>query len=397
MRPGGSDSATFDNVLELLVLAGRSLPHAVMMMIPEAYARPRRPARRPQGLLRLPLVPDGAVGRPGGGRASPTAASIGATLDRNGLRPGRWLETKDGWVMLGSETGVLDDRAAERRAQGPPAAGQALPRRPRARAGSSRTRRSSARSPRQQPYARVVRRATSCSFDDLPAARAARAARRAAAPAPARLRLHRRRTCACSSRRWRATGEEPIGSMGNDTRARRPLRPAPAAVLLLQAALRAGHEPADRPDPRVDRDERWAPASAPSATCSTRRPSTRTSSSSSQPILRNGELETLRQVDHDVFQAHTIDITWPVAEGPDGHASAALEPSLRRGRTTRSPRGVNILILSDRAHRPRPRADPVAARGRRRPPPPRARGHAPAGRPRRSSPASRARSTTSRR
>ena len=43
--PGGSDSANFDNVLELLVLAGRSLPHALMMMIPEAYARPRRPAR----------------------------------------------------------------------------------------------------------------------------------------------------------------------------------------------------------------------------------------------------------------------------------------------------------------------------------------------------------------
>ena len=87
------------------MLAGRSLPHAVMMMIPEAYAGPRRPARRPQGLLRLPLVPDGAVGRPRRGRASPTAASIGATLDRNGLRPGRWLETKDGWVVLGSETG----------------------------------------------------------------------------------------------------------------------------------------------------------------------------------------------------------------------------------------------------------------------------------------------------
>ena len=46
VRPGGSDSATFDNVLELLMLAGRSLPHAVMMMIPEAYAGPRRPPRR---------------------------------------------------------------------------------------------------------------------------------------------------------------------------------------------------------------------------------------------------------------------------------------------------------------------------------------------------------------
>ena len=58
---------------------------------------------------------------------------IGATLDRNGLRPGRWLETKDGWVVLGSETGVMDVPAEQRQAQGPPAARQALPGRPRAR------------------------------------------------------------------------------------------------------------------------------------------------------------------------------------------------------------------------------------------------------------------------
>ena len=83
---------------------------------------------------------------------------IGATLDRNGLRPGRWLETKDGWVVLGSETGVMDEPAEQRRAQGPPAAGQALPRRPRARAGSSTTARSSARSPPRQPVRRLVRR-----------------------------------------------------------------------------------------------------------------------------------------------------------------------------------------------------------------------------------------------
>ncbi len=65
VRPGGSDSATFDNVLELLVLAGRSLPHAVTMMIPEAYAGTRRRAGRGQGLLRLPQLPDRAVGRAG--------------------------------------------------------------------------------------------------------------------------------------------------------------------------------------------------------------------------------------------------------------------------------------------------------------------------------------------
>src|SRR4051794_2447244 len=107
VRPGGSDSATFDNVLELLVLAGRSLPHAVMMMIPEAY----------EG---RDDIPDDLKGfyafhsclmEPWDGPAAVAFTDgrvIGATLDRNGLRPGRWLETTDGWVVMGSETGVID-------------------------------------------------------------------------------------------------------------------------------------------------------------------------------------------------------------------------------------------------------------------------------------------------
>ena len=107
VRPGGSDSATFDNVLELLMLAGRSLPHAVMMMIPEAYAGPRRPARPPQGLLRLPLVPHGAVGRPGRGRASPTAASSARRSTATACAPAAGRRRKDGHVVLGSEAGLL--------------------------------------------------------------------------------------------------------------------------------------------------------------------------------------------------------------------------------------------------------------------------------------------------
>ena len=62
---------------------------------PRGLRGPRRPPRRAQGLLRLPLVPDGAVGRPRGGRFT-NGRVVGATLDRNGLRPGRWVETKDG-------------------------------------------------------------------------------------------------------------------------------------------------------------------------------------------------------------------------------------------------------------------------------------------------------------
>ena len=79
---------------------------------PGGLRGPRRPLRRAQGLLRLPLVPHGAVGRAGRRRLH-DGRVVGATLDRNGLRPGRWVETKDGHVILGSETGMLDVAPAE--------------------------------------------------------------------------------------------------------------------------------------------------------------------------------------------------------------------------------------------------------------------------------------------
>ena len=59
----GSDSGMFDNVLELLLLAGRSLPHAMMMMIPEPWSNHESMSQRAQGLLRVPRLPDGALGR----------------------------------------------------------------------------------------------------------------------------------------------------------------------------------------------------------------------------------------------------------------------------------------------------------------------------------------------
>src|SRR6201999_2593011 len=108
VRSGGSDSATFDNVLELLVLSGRSIPHAVMMMIPEAYeGRTDMPED-----LRGFYAYHSCLMEPWDGPAAVAFTDgrvIGATLDRNGLRPGRWPEAHDGWVVLGSETGVLDE------------------------------------------------------------------------------------------------------------------------------------------------------------------------------------------------------------------------------------------------------------------------------------------------
>ena len=107
VRPGGSDSGTFDNVLELLVLAGRSLPHAIMMMIPEAYQGREDISEELAGFYAYHQCLMEAWDGPAA-IAFTDGRVIGATLDRNGLRPGRWLETKDGWVVLASETGVLE-------------------------------------------------------------------------------------------------------------------------------------------------------------------------------------------------------------------------------------------------------------------------------------------------
>ena len=107
LRDDISDSASLDGLMELLVLGGRSPAHAMSMLIPEAHrGRPELPAGGAR-LLRLPLLARRALGRPRGGGVQ-DGRVIGATLDRNGLRPGRWLVTKDGWVVFASEAGVIE-------------------------------------------------------------------------------------------------------------------------------------------------------------------------------------------------------------------------------------------------------------------------------------------------
>jgi glutamate synthase (ferredoxin) len=106
IMPGQSDSAAFDNALELLHLAGRSLPHAVSMMMPEAWenddlmAEERRNFYRYHSALMEPWDGPAAV-------AFTDGRLVGATLDRNGLRPARYSVTKDGRVIMASEDGAL--------------------------------------------------------------------------------------------------------------------------------------------------------------------------------------------------------------------------------------------------------------------------------------------------
>jgi glutamate synthase (NADPH/NADH) large chain/glutamate synthase (ferredoxin) len=103
----GSDSAIFDNMLELLVLAGRPLPHAMMMMVPEAWQNVPAMSADKRAFYEY----HSAIMEPWDGPAALMFCDdryIGATLDRNGLRPARYTVTVDGLIVMASETGVLD-------------------------------------------------------------------------------------------------------------------------------------------------------------------------------------------------------------------------------------------------------------------------------------------------
>ena len=107
INPNGSDSAMFDNTLELLHLAGRSLPHAVMMMIPEPWSHHETMDDTRKAFYQY----HACLMEPWDGPAAMTFTDghvIGAVLDRNGLRPARYYVTKDDLVILASEAGVLD-------------------------------------------------------------------------------------------------------------------------------------------------------------------------------------------------------------------------------------------------------------------------------------------------
>ncbi|MQM24823.1 glutamate synthase large subunit [Glycomyces albidus] len=105
--PGGSDSLNFDEVVELLHLGGRSLPHAMLMMVPEAWEHNATMDPKRRDFYRY----HASIMEPWDGPAAvcfTDGVQIGAVLDRNGLRPARWWRTTDDLVVLASEAGVVD-------------------------------------------------------------------------------------------------------------------------------------------------------------------------------------------------------------------------------------------------------------------------------------------------
>ena len=237
----GSDSAMFDNVLELLVLAGRSLPHAVMMMIPEPWAghesmnEKKRAFYEYHSCLMEPWDGPAAIAFTDGVR-------IGATLDRNGLRPVALLRDQGRPGGDGVGGGRSRHPGRPRAAEGPAAARADVPRRHRG--GPGRRGRGDQAAHRQ----RAAVRRLAARQPRLAAGRAggpqrARGRPRDGPAAAARLRLHPRGPRAAAH----ADGQGRRRARGLDGQRHAPGGPlgqAAAALQLLQAALRAGHEPA---------------------------------------------------------------------------------------------------------------------------------------------------------
>jgi glutamate synthase domain-containing protein 2/glutamate synthase domain-containing protein 1/glutamate synthase domain-containing protein 3 len=341
VRPGGSDSATFDNVLELLMLAGRSLPHAIMMMIPEAYADRDDLPDHLKGFYAF----HSCLMEPWDGPAAVCFTDgrvIGATLDRNGLRPGRWCQTKDGHVVLGSEAGLLGIPAERMERLGRLQPGKLfLVDLEQGRiVADEEVKRTVAT---QQPYGEWFDENT-VHFSDLPEAHVT-----LTGVEPTRARQlafgYTQEDLRVLLTPMAATGAEPIGSMGNDNALpvlsdRRP----PLFSYFKQLFAQVTNPPID--PIREEIVMSLGTAVGAELDLLDESPQHAHQLVMDQPILRNHELETLRNVSHDVFRAHTIDITFAIAEGPDVLQQRVAEVCDEAYDAIAG--GVNVLILSDR-------------------------------------------------
>ncbi len=272
---------------------------------------------------------------------------VGATLDRNGLRPGRWVETTDGHVVLGSESGLLDIPPEQIRRLGRLQPGKLFLvdlERGRIVEDEEVKREVSTRHPYGEWFAR-----NAVPFAELPASEQV-----TLSDQPLHLR---QRAFGYSQEDLRVLlapmaidGAEPIGSMGNDVSLAVLSDQAPPLFSYFKQLF------AQVTNPPIDPIREEIVMSLATSLGNERNLFDETPEHAhklllDQPILLNRELETLRHVDHDVYAARTIDITWPVAEGTDG-MSDAIERICRQAREAIAER-VNIVILSDRQLSPR--------------------------------------------
>ncbi len=341
VRPGGSDSAALDNVLELLVRGGRSLPHALMMLVPQAYhGRPDLPQEvvdfyRYYSYRMEPWDGPACVSFTDG-------RVIGAALDRNGLRPGRWAITSDGWVLLASEAGTLavDEAKVVRKGRLKPGklfvvdlpGGRVMA------DGEAEL-----EVARKHPYGQWCQRAI-VRLDHLPEAMSR--------PAAVDDLTTRQAALGWTQEDLRvllgplaASGKEPSGSMGND---------APLAVLSDQSPSLFNYFKqrfAQVTNPAIDPVREALVMSlettlGPSDNLLREAPQKSRKLLLEQPVLLPEELARIVGADQTVLPARCLDATWEVAEGPEGLALALTGLCTAADIAIRD--GAGLLVISDR-------------------------------------------------
>src|SRR5215213_5117917 len=344
---GQSDSACFDNALELLFMGGYSLPHALMMLIPEAWAgnplmdENRRAFYEYHAALMEPWDGPAAM-------AFTDGRLIGATLDRNGLRPSRYLVTDDGFVVLASEMGVLDipENSIVRKWRLQPGKMLLIDLEQKRIISDDELKRDLAA---RHPYKEWLKR-TQLVLREVPLAKT----RRPKSHVPL---LDRQQAFGYTQEDLKLlmapmaqTGQEAVGSMGNDA----PISAMSNRPKLLDTYFKQNF--AQVTNPPIDPIREELVMSLVSFIGP--RPNLLDLKGTSehmrlevaQPILTNEELERIRTigvVKDNPFRTVTIDITYDVANGPE-YMDAALE-AVCAGAERAVKDGYNIIILSDRA------------------------------------------------
>ena len=341
--PGGSDSASLDNAAEFLYLSGRSLPHVMAMLIPEAWAgnpdmdEDKRAFYEYHASLMEPWDGPAAI-------AFTDGRVIGATLDRNGLRPGRYVVTKDDLVVLASEAGVLDLPAEDIRKKGRLQPGRMFlvdTVQKRIIADSEIKKELASR----QPYGKWLQE-QQVTLDHIP-----EPARVIASSNPETL-LRRQRAFGYSEEDLRiilapmgAKGEEPIGSMGTDT----PLaclsdRPQPLFNYFKQLFAQVTNPPIDPIREEMVMSlisyigtERNILDETPQNCHTLKLP---------HPILSNRDLEKLRRVSSGDLLATTLPTLFRAEDREKGLKHALDDLANRASHAVQS--GYTLLILSDR-------------------------------------------------
>ncbi|MCG3110511.1 MAG: glutamate synthase large subunit [Candidatus Manganitrophus sp. SB1] len=337
-----SDSACFDNALEFLIMGGRSLPHAMMMLIPEAWAGnpdmdlDRRGFYEYHASMMEPWDGPAAV-------AFTDGKLIGATLDRNGLRPARYLVTKGDLVVLASEAGVLSFPPEEIRTKGRLQPGKMfLVDTVQGRIIDDKEIKADICG--RKPY-RFWIMANRINVEDLPEPL------NLLQPDHITLR-QRQQTFGYSLEDLKmimtpmaVNGEEPIGSMGTDT---------PLAVLSDRPQLLFKYFKqlfAQVTNPPIDPIREQLVMSlvtniGPKSNLLGETPEHARRIRVQQPILTNADLEKIRTIADGHFKTQTLRMLFPAAEGPTGLAPALERLCKEASEAIRA--GYKFIILSDR-------------------------------------------------